>query len=347
YQIPYKIYGGISFFSRKEIKDIIAYLRVLVNPKDDFSFKRIVNVPKRLIGASIISKLSEIALEKEISLYEAIPYYTGKGKGASELLNFKLNMDSIRALIENGTLRDLVDMILNNMNYDQELRSDMDTYDDRLANIKEFKSVLKETEETYDGDTNVGKLNRLLLDLALRSDNEETNESDAVILSTYHQVKGLEFKTVFLVAMEEEIFPSANSVSNTEIEEERRIFYVGLTRAKNHLFITNAENRFLFGYQRGMIVSRFINEMDKDLYKNVSKGISNLKKTKPTFTYKKPEVKEEPKQTTSFQTGDKINHKAFGDGIVVSVNGSTIVVAFKAPTGVKTLNGNHPSIRKL
>ncbi len=353
YQMPYRIYGGLSFFSRKEIKDVIAYLRLIVDSNDDFSFKRIINVPKKGVGNAIVSKLSTEAINAGLSLYEAIPAYTGKGQGANALAEFKRSLDSIKAQIENVTLRDLVDMILKEMNYDEELKSDKDTYDDRLQNIKEFKSVLKEAEESYEGETNLEKLHSLLSDLSLRSDNEDNNEEDAIILTTYHQAKGLEFKVVFMVATEEGIFPSANSYTNEEIEEERRICYVGLTRAKEHLFITNSTNRFMWGQHQYMSPSRFIDEMDSNLYENAKKKLSVPKPKKeaisrPSFGYTKPASKPSAApQSCNYQAGDKVNHKVFGDGMVVAVSGDILTVAFGVKFGVKKLKANHPSIRKI
>lgn len=348
YQIPYKIYGGLSFFSRKEIKDMIAYLRVIASPQDDFSFRRIINEPKRKIGPSLLEKLTEEAVKQNTSLYLSIDAYTQGGVGVPALKNFKKVMDSIRSQVEEVSLKELVDLILSSTGYEEALKKDEDSYADRIGNIKELKSVLKEAEEYYDGD-NITKLAALLSDLSLRTDNDEDDSQDnCVRLSTYHQVKGLEFKNVFMVAMEEGIFPSMNCTTEQEIEEERRICYVGITRAKNKLYISNTESRFLFGAQSFMQPSRFIKEMSKELFKNISKGYTRLemnpvKKSSFTVLDKPSEKKEKAK----FAVGDKINHKAFGDGLVVKTDGEVITVAFKAPHGIKKLMGSHPAIRKL
>ena len=341
HKIPYKMYGGLSFFARKEIKDMIAYLRLLSNNDDNFSFRRIINEPKRKIGPALIEKLSNIAELNNKSLLEAIDDYSGSGLAYNALKDFKKIIKSLSAQINNVNLKDLIDLLLENTHYEDELRKDEDSYQDRMANIKELKSVLKEAEEFYDGD-NYDKLAAMLSDLALRTDNDDNNEENSVKLTTYHQVKGLEFKNVFMVAMEEEIFPSLNCISDSDIEEERRICYVGLTRAKDRLYITNASNRFLFGSQRGMLPSRFIKEMNKELYKTKEHNVTKF--TTATKTDKKPI---EAKNDATYNTGDKINHKAFGDGIIVSVKGNLITAAFKSPHGVKTLAGNHPAIRKL
>ena len=251
-----------------------------------------------------------------------------------------------------GILKEIYDKT----GYDDEIRKDMDSYQDRLDNIQEFSSVLKETEEEYEdlGLTHFEMLENLLFDLSLRSEHDDIKSDESVRLTTFHQAKGLEFDTVFMVAMEEEIFPGINISSNEDLEEERRICYVGITRAKNELYLTNAENRMRFGKTEYMVPSRFISEMDSKLYENLRgskpKPRVNLGEstTFASFTYKKEEKKkEEVVSDISYKIGDKINHKAFGDGLVVQVSGSLITVAFKAPYGVKVLNGNHPSIRKI
>ena len=347
YHIPYKIYGGLSFYSRAEIKDMIAYLRLLINKDDDFSFKRVVNNPKRGVGNSILEKLNDVAQNRNISLFEAINYYEGKGTGANGLKDFKMIIDSISATIENSKLADLIDIILDETGYEDELyrTEDSDTAEERLKNIKEFKSQLKDTDEDTEG-TNSEKLLTLLSDLALKTNNDDNNDGNSVILTTYHQAKGLEFKDVFMVANEEGIFPSQNSFSDEEIEEERRICYVGVTRAKEKLFITYCNHRRVFGYDTDMEPSRFILEMNKELFEDrhpKKKIISSSN----TFTKPKKEEPSIPTDVCTLKTGDKINHKAFGDGIIVARDGMTITVAFKQEVGIKKLKADHPSIRKL
>ncbi|RIA78238.1 DNA helicase-2/ATP-dependent DNA helicase PcrA [Anaeroplasma bactoclasticum] len=351
-KIPYTIYGGLSFFARAEIKDMTAYLRLLVHKDDDYSFKRVINMPKRKIGAKILDSLNMIASEKGLPLYDAIEYYTGSGIGASNLKEFKKVLDDIREKMEDLPLPLILKELVDKTGYEEEIKKDEDTYLDRMDNIKEFSSVLKETEEEYEGITHFEMLENLLFDLSLRSEHDDSKSDESVRLTTFHQAKGLEFDTVFMVAMEESIFPGLNVESNQDMEEERRICYVGITRAKNELYLTNAENRMRFGTTEYMVPSRFIGEMDKELYQNVSRGAKTKSPVnqgysiaKAKFTVKKEEPKEAP--SVSYSIGDKINHKAFGDGLVVAVSGTTITVAFKAPFGVKQLNGNHPSIRKI
>lgn len=348
YQIPYKIYGGLSFFARKEIKDMVAYLKLLVDANDNFSFRRIINEPKRKIGPALLEKLQITAIGKGVSLFDAIPLYQGTGQGALALRSFYEVINNIKAQLNNIPLKNVIDIIIDETGYKDMLKLE-DEEHDRLNNILEFKTVLKETDEIEEGD-NFAKLEKLLYDLSLRtdSDDDDMEKDDCVRLTTYHQAKGLEFKNVFMVAMEEGIFPSDYHQDDLDLEEERRICYVGITRAKRKLYLTCAENRFLFGSQRNMEPSRYIKEMGKELLKNISKGYQSFEYNKPKTTLKILEDKPilEENKDIDFKIGDKINHKVFGDGLVVKVEGDVIHVAFKMPTGIKKLKGNHPSIMK-
>ena len=348
YRIPYKIYGGLSFFSRKEIKDVIAYTRLIVDNNDNFSFKRIVNEPKRKIGPALISKLEECAAINEVSLLEAIPLLKATGVGYNALKDFYLMIKELLDTIDEYKLVDLVDVIVEKTGYLDALKKD-DDFSDRYDNIKELKSVFTETNENYEG-SNKEKLSSFLENLALRTDNDNIDDNDnSVRLSTYHQVKGLEFKAVFMVAFEEGIFPSVNVVNEADIAEERRICYVGITRAKERLYITMASNRFLFGYSQPQVPSRFLREMNKSLFKNVSRGykkydVNPTKKSSMTITGKS-EIKDTIK--TEYKVADKVNHKFFGDGIVVKVEGIKLTIAFPSPYGVKQIMADHPAIRKI
>ena len=350
--IPYQIYGGMSFYSRKEIKDMIAYLRLIIIPDDDYSFRRVVNEPKRKIGSAIISKLEVIKEENNVSLFNAISYYKGTGIGRDNLFKFKDVIESIAAQIENVRLPDLIDIILDNTGYKEMYNTNNEEDLDRLDNIKEFKSSLYEAEDDYEG-TNKEKLSLLLQDLALKTNKDEMEDNNSVRLSTFHQVKGLEFKNVFMVALENGIFPSymINMLNLKEVEEERRICYVGITRAKKRLFLSNSSYRLRFGKLEEFAPSMFLAEMNPKLYENYNKGFAkpNTLSSNNKFSSSKPveAKKEETTSTVSFKAGDKINHKAFGNGVIVSVVGENIKVAFSAEFGIKTLRANHPSIRKL
>lgn len=350
YQIPYQIYGALSFFSRKEIKDLIAYLRLICNFDDDFSFKRIVNEPKRKIGPALLDKLGIVAYEKECSLFEATDYVNASGTGFNNLLDFKFKMIEISEQIEKTELPKLVSLIMDKTGYYDMLKSEGSEGEDRLSNLDELKNVLKEADEFYEG-THKEKLEALLSDLALRTDTDtKSDDNNSVKLMTYHQAKGLEFKVVFMVAMEAGIFPSMNCHTKEEQEEERRICYVGITRAREKLYLTNALSRYLYGQQHSQAPSCFINEIGMDKMNHINKKYHQMfEDTRKTDVLARVSKIEEPlmKEATAYSLGDKINHKAFGDGLIIDVKGDIITVAFKVPFGVKKLVSSHPSIRKI
>ncbi len=338
-KIPYRIYGGLSFFSRKEIKDIIAYLRVIIYPEDDFSFIRIINEPKRKIGSSLLEKLTSHANSINLSLYESIPTFEASGIGFKALKSFYNMIEDIKAQLNNIPLIKLIDIIIEESGY-KNMLSIEDPEHERLENIYELKTVLKEADDSDDKD-NYEKLSNLLNDLALRTDNENSDEKDCVILSTFHQAKGLEFKNVFMVAMEEGIFPSSyHTEDELDIEEERRICYVGITRAKERLYITNALSRMLYGFTDFSKPSRFIKEMGKKYLKNISDFKSKESKKIKTDNKKN-------KKTEKYNIGDKIEHNTFGIGIIVGIEELFIKVAFPIPIGIKPLVKDHFSYHKI
>lgn len=340
FQIPYVIYGGLSFFSRKEIKDMIAYLRVLVNPKDDFSLIRIVNEPKRKIGSGLLEKLTMYAHELKLSLFEAIPSYDGTGVGVKALKSFYTMMNSIREQFENMPLKNIIDVLLEETGYRSMLLIE-DPEHERIGNIYELKNVLKETDESMDG-SNIEKLESLLYDLSLRTDHEEADIKDAVVLTTFHQAKGLEFKNVFMVAMEEGIFPSEYHIDDLDIEEERRICYVGITRAKERLYLSSSATRMLYGRRDYASPSRFLKEMGSDCLKSISSEIEEKK----NWVFQQPKV-EKSSLEEEYHVGEKIMHNVFGAGMIVGIDGNSLKVAFASPTGIKTLLKNHPSYHKM
>ena len=349
YQIPYTIYGGLSFFARKEIKDMVAYLRVIIHPEDDFSFSRIVNEPKRKIGTGILEKLSEHSIASNQSLFNSIPTFSSNTIGGKALKAFYDMICSIREQINNIPLKNIVDVILEETGYKAMLQIE-DPEHERLENIYEFKNVLKETDDTVSGD-NFDKLNSLLNDLSLRTDEEKTDDRDAVILSTYHQVKGLEFNTVFMVAMEEGIFPSQYHLEDLDIDEERRICYVGITRAKKHIYITYADSRMQYGRVESQVVSRFVKEMGNTYLKNVSADFSKKESSNYESYLAKKKEESKPKKIDYLETykiGDKILHDYFGKGVVVKIEDEKFIkVAFSSPNGIKTLLKGHPSYKKM
>lgn len=329
-KIPYVIYGGMSFFSRKEIKDVVAYLRLILNNNDNLSFLRIVNEPKRKIGNTTLEKLDKLASDNNLSLFEAIPLVNNSNLNKFyELINF------LKDNILNYELNDYFDLLVDKTNYLEYLKSNEE--EERIENLNEFKSVLNEARDTYEGD-NVNILASLLQDLSLRTDTDNKNDDDNVVkLMTFHQAKGLEFKVVFMVALEEGIFPSVNAYSPSDLEEERRICYVGITRACERLYLSAANVRLMYGREEYHTPSRFINEME----------LIHTPKVKPLVIKPKEISKPKVEIGNIFKVGDKVNHKVFGNGLVVSVDGKFIKVAFPVPYGIKTILANHPAIIKI
>lgn len=330
--LPYRVIGSFYFYSRKEIKDLIAYLRLIHNPKDNVSLLRAINTPKRGIGLKTIDNLTIKADENEISIYEAIE--SGKE------LTFKELIQKLTAMKEELTLTELIDKVLDASGLKAELESEKTLESEiRLENLEEFKSITKSFEER-DG---LISLEEFLLEISLISDVEEyKDDPNRISLMTIHSVKGLEYDHVFVVGLEEGIFPHMNSLlDNSELEEERRLCYVAITRAKDDLHLVNARRRTLFGKEQVNPVSRFINEINKDLLE--SNVHDELKQNEP-----KVEVGEMfREEEVDYQVGDYVYHESFGTGKVVEVTNTLISVAFKLPHGVKKLMKNHKKLSKI
>lgn len=330
--MPYIIYGGLSFYERKEIKDALAYIRLVDNPNQDFYFKRIVNIPRRGIGLKSIQTLEEKAREMGVSLFEAIDEVDLRTKAKTELLNFKAMILKIREEFSKlYELNELMPVLMHHTGYLKMLKEEgTEIAEDRINNLRELQSVFRTADEYYEG-TFFEKLKQQLDQIALYTDldQDESPADDFVILSTIHQVKGLEFKIVFMVVMEEGIFPSEQSINQAfQIEEERRVAYVGMTRAKERLYLTYASQRLLYGQKRYGVPSRFIGE-------------SNTRKTET------PIAQEFDLESHYLAVGDKVNHQVFGLGVVVSVKEDIATIAFGMPYGIKQILESHPSIKKI
>ncbi len=280
--IPYKIVGGLKFYERKEIKDIIAYLRLINNQHDNLSLRRIINEPKRGIGATSIDKIAQIATQNEISMYEVIKNANEYGLNrvyvsSREFINV---IEELKEKKNELTISELIKMTLKNTGYTKalELENTMEA-ENRIENLEEFLSVAVEFEE-QEAESD---LNNFLEGIILSSDIDNVEEEqEAVTLMTLHSAKGLEFPVVFLVGMEEGIFPGYKSISEpSELEEERRLCYVGVTRAKNNLYLTCAKKRTIFGSTSYNQVSRFVKEIPKDYLDGYDEVIEN--KTKEEF----------------------------------------------------------------
>ena len=328
--MPYKIYGGISFYERKEIKDAIAYIRVILDPIENFYLKRIINVPRRGIGLTTLDKLEQYAKSQSLSMFDAIDSAPITGKSKQALIDFKETIESIQQQIQELThLDEFLAAVLDISGYLDMLKADRDeTSEDRIANLKELITVFKRSEHFYEGNMKQ-KVQQLLDQIALYTSVDKTSDDDAIILSTIHQVKGLEFKAVFMVVMEESIFPSDFSLSDPrELEEERRVCYVGVTRAKRYLYISHAQRRMVYGQFKLNYASRFLKEM-----KHMKSEESHAKH--------QPNI-----QKTLLSKGDKVTHTVFGDGVVVSMQEDVATIAFPAPHGIKKIIENHPALKK-
>ena len=322
--IPYKVVGSFYFYNRKEIKDLICYLKLIYNKYDDTSLLRIINVPKRKIGEKTIQNIISKANEKNISIYDAID--SGKE------LEFKKIIEDINLVRENKSLTELVDLVLEKSGIKQELESEKSIEADaRLENLEEFKTITKNFEEK----NGIISLEDFLEEISLVSDIEEHKDrTDVVTLMTVHSAKGLEFDNVFVIGMEEGIFPHKNSFSDSEsLEEERRLCYVAITRAKNNLYLVNAKRRTIYGKDEINLPSRFINEIDEDL----------LEKEGTVQTSFKSNID----KNVEYELGKKIYYDKYGEGIIVGIDDRIITVAFNFPTGIQKLIKGHKSIRKV
>ena len=326
--IPYKVVGSYYFYNRKEIKDLISYLRLIYNNHDEVSLRRIINVPKRGIGESAIKNLENISNLEGISMFDAL--------SSKKELEFK---DMILDLVkesENMGLTDLIDLVLERTGMKSELEDNNKLENEvRLENLMEFKSITASFEER----TGLINLGDFLEEISLISDmSNHKEDGDEVTLMTIHSAKGLEFDVVFLIGMEEGIFPHNISLMEDGLEEERRLCYVGITRARDILYLTNAKRRMLYGKDTMNMPSRFIDEIDKRYLEEASNGVKVQEKINVKEAYSKSENNE-------IKVGDIIKHDSLGTGVVVNMNGDLIEVAFKV--GVKKLMKNHKSITKL
>ena len=328
--IPYKVIGSFYFYNRKEIKDLIAYMKLIYNPKDDTSLLRIINTPKRGIGAKTIEHLTEKARIEGISLFDAIE--SGKE------MQFKQLIETLIAEKDNSSLTELVDLILSQSGMREELESEKSMEADiRLENLEEFKTITKNFEER----NGIISLDEFLMEISLVTDIEEhKNRTDVVTLMTVHSAKGLEFDYVFMIGLEEGIFPHQNSFLEADgIEEERRLCYVAMTRARKKLWLVNAKRRTLYGMDHMNPPSRFLQEVD-DSYIEKDFKESTASQKVDTFVSKVD-------SSVEYNIGDHIVHDTFGTGVVVGVEKSILTIAFPHPTGIKKLLKGHKSIRKV
>ncbi|MED3624961.1 DNA helicase PcrA [Neobacillus thermocopriae] len=380
--INYTIVGGTKFYDRKEIKDMLAYLRLISNPDDDISLIRVINVPKRGIGSSSLDKIADFAAMHDMSIFQALesieliglsPKITKAAVGFRDLIKNYTQMQEYLSVTE------LVEEILEKTGYLDMLKAEKSLEaQSRIENLEEFLSVTKNFEETNEDKSLVAFLTDLALVADIDSMDDDQEKADAVVLMTLHSAKGLEFPVVFLIGMEEGVFPHTRSLTEeAEMEEERRLAYVGITRAEDSLFLTNAKMRTLFGRTNMNPASRFISEIPEDLLeevepvtRNSSFGSRGFGSSGPSYkmttnTYggggfsaaspRKPVMR--PVSATSsgndvsWKVGDKAEHGKWGVGTVVSVKGegegTELDIAFPSPTGIKRLLAKFAPIKKV
>ncbi len=324
--IPYKVVGSYFFYNRKEIKDLIAYLTLIYNKDDSLSLERVINVPKRGIGLKTIENLRIKANSQNVSMFDSIE--TGKE------LEFKNIILSLIEDSKNMSLSDLVENILIKTGMRRELETSI-TLDSniRLENLEEFKSITVAFEEKE-----IYSLGDFLQNIALVSDmGQYKEENNAVNLMTLHSAKGLEFNIVFILGLEEGIFPHFRSFeSESEMEEERRLVYVGITRARKILHLLNAKKRLIFGKTSINSPSRFVSEIKEELIES-----NELKEENEVYNDMYYD------DAVELKAGNHIMHGVFGEGIVISIDGSVAKIAFSHKYGIKQIAINHKSLKKI
>lgn len=356
--VGYQMVGGTKFYDRKEIKDLIAYLRLIANPDDDLSFERVVNVPKRGIGKTSMDRLRAYAAQNDLSFHEAVEEVDFTGvtkKAANALVEFSELIKTLSQQQEFLTATDMVEQVLERSGYEEMLKNERSIESEsRLENLEEFKTVTKEFEKNSEDKTVIAFLTDLALiaDIDQMDDPEEGSE-DKVTLMTLHAAKGLEFPVVFLIGMEETVFPHSRAMfDDEELEEERRLAYVGITRAEKELYLTHAAMRTLYGRTTMNPISRFINEIPEELIEGMEDEKESMFGSART---KAPLKRRATKQTTgaenkTWSPGDKANHKKWGVGTVVNVQGEgesmELDIAFPAPIGIKRLLAKFAPITK-
>ena len=350
--IPYRIIGGIKFYQRKEVKDIIAYLRLISNPTDMISLERAINEPKRNIGDVTLKKWIEISREAGLNYIETglQPLVIG-GSEKNKLVSSKIEsiakfcefIKRMKEIQPRISLSDFIEKVFQESGYEKMLSLDGEDGEKRSENVLELISVAQKYDETREDYEDV--LSAFLEEVALASDVDNVNQSeDAVHLMTLHSAKGLEFPVVFIVGLEEGILPHSRSLlSSGEMEEERRLMYVGLTRAKEKIYLLFTRQRTLFGSTQMNSPSRFLEDIPEKLVKKNSYRETEQKVFEKLL---QNNVKTKIKTPLDFKGGEHVSHEVFGDGLVISAINDTIVVAFKK-AGIKRLSAEYANLRKI
>lgn len=371
-QIPYNIYGGTKFYERKEIKDLVAYLRVLQNVQDDISLKRIINVPKRGIGLRTIEKIEDRATLKQESIFSVLLDVDTNSdistKARSNINGFVDLVGTLRVIKDAYSVSKLIEKVLDVTGYLDELENDKnEESQDRIDNLKEFISIAIEFENSSEEKD----LETFLTNVALTSSENNEEEDDRVSLMTIHTSKGLEFPVVYLIGMEEGLFPisrAVRSMNESDIEEERRLCYVGITRAKKELYMTLTKKRTLYGKTNPSIQSRFMEELPNECIEKLNEDEHDLSYSKANYNildkYKQKYMKSINKASVAtkvnatikdskaesnvedIKLGSKVHHPKFGVGTVVSASGSDLTIAFNNQ-GIKKINKEYTTLDLL
>ncbi|WP_394271472.1 ATP-dependent helicase [Anaerococcus nagyae] len=363
--IDYKVVGGLKFYDRKEIKDLVSYLKVIVNPKDDVALKRIINEPKRGIGNKSVEQLSKIATDNNISILDLIRSHEYSVLLTDRLKNlsnkFYNPLSEIFENIDKYTITDLINEVLDKSGYLKSLESSYSVEDRaRIDNLNEFISAASEYEENNPDDT----IYDYLENLSLISDMEKTEDKDnSILLMTMHSAKGLEFPVVFVVGMDEGLFPGKRSIDEGNIEEERRLFYVAITRAREKLYLTSSQLRRSYGKPIYYKTSRFVDEIRENIKELENKTFNSFSSKSYEKSSNEDYMREKTRQSVlntklrknensdeTYQVGDKIMHSKWGEGMIVQVKesneGNELVVAFDKK-GLKKLNQDYAPIYKV
>ena len=352
--IPYRIIGGHKFYDRMEIKDALAYLSVIVNHDDSVRLERIVNVPKRGIGASTIAYAKEIADALGISLFEVFKTaneYEKLKRSADKLIAFTQMIESFADLLTRESMSSVFISLLDETGYKAMTMADREKGEERLQNLDELNNnLIRYKDENPDGE-----LSDFLEEVALMTDIDNYNaDADTVVLMTLHASKGLEFPVVFIPGMEEGIFPGMQSMYDaTEIEEERRLAYVGITRAKQKLYLLNTRSRIIFGATKFNLPSRFLNELPAECYETrvpPKKPIKQKPVVKNTTGFGAEFGYQPKKSTDTFMVGEQVTHRVFGKGMIVSLkpmgNDTLMEIAFEK-VGTKKIMANMGVVKKV
>lgn len=341
-RIPYVIYGGIRFYERMEVKDILSYLRLIVTG-DDLAFQRVINQPKRGIGQKSIDTIFSLAKDNNISMYEVVKQGLF-AKNQSVLESFVDMVERWKSSLDGKPLEEVLTDVFEQSGYRSMLEKENET--ERIENVKSLIDDIKDYQETYPGSTLADYLSMI----SLYTDKANTDGSASVSLMTIHASKGLEFKVVFVVGLSEGIFPSERTMLEQKgVEEERRLAYVAYTRAKEKLTLTDTSS-FSYVVNSAKTTSRFVNEVDEKYIEHLDKPVLKQQSVFDVpFTTKISSIepkKEAPRRPSRYRKSDVVIHKIFGEGVVVKCDGDFVTVAFSYPHGTKTIKADHPSIRK-